>query len=106
MVIKFFFKNRSFWWAFGLAVIFVIVSYFNNKVPRWLSSLRILEFALNTVQLPAWILAAFVSDLQGNRGVESPNIIAFYITLFFTYIVIFGGVIKLLGFINKRKKIK
>ena len=102
MAIKLFFKNRSFWLAFGLAVIFVIVSYLMNTNPRgWLSSLRILELILTTIELPALIIAALVSDLQNYRGFESPNVIAFYVTLFVTYIV-FGGVIKLVGFVNKR----
>jgi hypothetical protein len=102
MAIKLSFKNRSFWFAFGLAVIFVIMSYFNNTVPRWLSSLRILELILNTIQLPALMVGILVSYFQNHRG---PNVIAFYVTLFVTYVVIFEGVIKLVGlvgFVNKR----
>jgi hypothetical protein len=102
MAIKFFFKNRSFWLAFGLAVIFVLVSYLNNTVPRWLSSLRILGLILDAIQVPAVIVGIMVSDFQNHRGVENPNAIASYVTLFVTYLVIFGGVIKLVGFVNNR----
>jgi hypothetical protein len=103
MAIKFL-LNRSFWLAIGFAVIFVFVSYLFNThaLGRLSPSLKMLELILTAFEIPALISGVLISNLQGYRGVEYPNPIAFYVTLFVTYIVIFGGVIKLVGFINKR----
>ncbi len=93
-----FVKNRLLWLTVGLAVIFVMVSYINAMYGwHWPTTRKILSRFIDQVQLPAIFMGILIS---GNA--EAPNAIAVHVTLFITYIVIFGCLIALARLMYKK----
>jgi hypothetical protein len=69
----------------GLALLCVVASYSSN-VHLWPSSLFLVSYALDVVQIPATIIASLVS-----KNVHQPNEAVAYSTLFVTYMIMFVG---------------
>lgn len=94
---KSFFKSRVLFLVTGFSGMLVIVTYFHNKYLDWSpTGLRILLFLIDLIQLPAFIIGALI---RGNP--DAPNVAIYYVSLFITYIVIFGGLIFLFQFVRK-----
>jgi predicted permease len=86
------------WLTIGLALVFVIVSYINALYGwHWPAARRILSHFLDQLQLPALFVGSLIS---GNA--EAPNAIAVHVTLFLTYIILFGSLSALIGFVYRK----
>lgn len=72
------------WLVFGLASIFILLSFINNTLYPFPSPFA---YVLFVIQTPALIAGALAT------GRDSINWVVFSVTLFCTYIIIFGNII-------------
>ncbi len=91
-------KNiRYLWWTLGPAILFVIASYVNAMYGwHWPTGRRIMSYFMDQIQLPALFVGILIS---GNA--EAPNAMAVHVTLFLTYVIIFGSLVALTSFVYR-----
>ena len=102
---KSFVKSKSFLLVLGFSAIYAMGMWFNNEFVYfrwWPTGLYVLDLIITLVQLPAYILACMVAAwLYGSKNPDAPDRIAYYILIFFTYVLILSGFVGLSRLISK-----
>lgn len=99
---KLFIKSRLLWLVVGLTAFFTSLSYLNNAHSAlWPESTQLLKLFLYTVQLPSIFIGILVS-----KNFHAPNATVTYIALFFTYLIVFWGLIALFRIVYTKTKRK
>lgn len=94
---KNFIRSRLFFVLSGFSGMFVIVTYLHNKYSDWFPvGVNILLYLIDWIQFPAFVVGGLI---RGNP--DAPNVVVYYVALFFTYMFIFGGLITLFRFIKR-----
>ncbi len=94
-----FMNKRLLWITVVLALIFMLTTHINSMYGwLWPRARQIISYFLDPIQFPAYLIGVLVS---GNS--EAPNPIAFYFTWFITYIIVFGTILYVVGFLYRQK---
>jgi len=85
----------------GVSCVLMMATYLRNKYLYWTQAgLQIPLSVLDLIQIPAFVIASIMGALM-NKNPHNPIVSAYYISLFITYVVIFGGLITLFRFARK-----
>ena len=98
---KNFIKCRLFFLCIGLSILLVSGTYLRNKYLYWVPpGLRIPLLVFDLIQIPAFVIASMMGYWI-HKNAHNPVVVAYYISLFMTYLLIFWGLIALFRFVNK-----
>jgi hypothetical protein len=94
-------KSRLFFLVIGISALLVIVTYLHGINLDWSPpGLHIILFLLTLIQIPSFVIASVLGALI-HKNPHNPVVVAYFISLFITYLLIFWGLIALFRFAHK-----